>query len=186
VRAAPPDCPRRHVYVFAINGLTILPHIYGSMNGVGEHIEGLGLPRPRVASHYWRWAFQNEVRRIRAEDPCARFVLIGYSIGGGVTHSMCRALEADGVEIALLVYVDAHTFVNDFHRRPANVCRVVNVISSALCLPGKVLPEADANYRVEGVWHLGVPKHEATLEVLAQELDRVAATVPPCPGEPGH
>jgi hypothetical protein len=158
--------------------LTVLPHIYGSLNRLGEPVKGHGFRKPRVGSHYWRWRFQNEIRRLHREDPQARIVLIGYSIGGGVVHSMARALEADGIPIALVLYVDAHSFVNDFHDRPTNVCRVVNVISSAPCLRGRVLAGAEENYQVPGTWHLGVPRHEATLAVLARELARVAATDP--------
>jgi hypothetical protein len=166
------------VYIFAINGLTVLPHMCGSLNRLGEPIQGQGFRKPRVGSHYWRWRFQTEIRRIHRHDPQARFVLIGYSIGGGVVRSMARALEADGIPIALVLYVDAHSVVNDLHERPANVCRVVNILSTSVCLRGRVLAGAAENYQVPGTWHLGVPRHDATLGLLARELARVAATAP--------
>src|SRR5262249_6579707 len=92
--------------------------------------------------------------------------------------SMARTLEAEGIRVALLVYIDAQTFVNNFHHRLGNVCRVVNIVSSSWCLRGRRLDEAEANHKVDGVWHLEAPRHDATLEVLACELAKVAATVP--------
>jgi hypothetical protein len=68
--------------------------------------------------------------------------------------------------------------VNDFHERPKNVCRVVNIVSHGPCLGCAPLAEADENHDVPGTWHLGAPRHDTTLQVLAHELARVAATVP--------
>jgi hypothetical protein len=164
-----------------INGLTIVPHIYGSLNGIGDSFRELGFEDPRTATHYYRWSFQNKIRCIHREDPQARIVLIGYSIGASVVHSMARALEKEGIPIALLVYLDAHTFVNNFHRRPSNVCRVICITSSGLLLKGATVAEADCIQQVAGAHHLNVPKKMATWHTLVRELDAVAATVRPMP-----
>jgi hypothetical protein len=171
------QCRRQHVYVFMINGLTIVPHIYGSLDGYGEALPALGYTHLSVGTHYDRWKYLNQIRCIYQSDPQARIVLIGYSIGGSVVHSVARTLEKEGIPIALLVYLDAHTFVNNFHHRPGNVCRAICITSSGLVLKGRTVYEADAVYHVEGAWHLGVPKTEAVRLTLACELDAVAATV---------
>jgi hypothetical protein len=166
-----------------VNGLTIVPHIYGSMNGVGPYVEELGFCAPKVACHYWRWSFQNDIRRIHEQDPEAHFVLVGYSIGGSVVHSMARSLEKDGIFIDLLVYIDAHTFVNDLDKRPANVGKIVSINSCAWVLRGKC-HACDECHSVDTKFHLAAVQQEKTLVTLAQELTELATAVCGAPGHP--
>jgi pimeloyl-ACP methyl ester carboxylesterase len=162
-----------------VNGITILPHIYGSLNGISDYIEELGLKRPRVATHYWRWCFQKEMRRIYQRDPEARFVLIGYSMGGGVVQEIARTMAAEGIPIALVVFIDAHGICSDLDHRPGNVVRTVNINSQSPILHGRVLADAE-NYQVNTFRHLAAPKNVECLETLARELIGVASgSVPP-------
>jgi hypothetical protein len=183
VAPAPQPCNREHVYVFMVNGLTVLPHIYGSMNPVGRTLSEHGYCHNETATHYYRWSFQNKIRCIHQSDPQARIVLVGYSIGSGVIHSMARTFEKEGIPIALMVYLDGHSIVNHFDEKFCNVERVVNINSSSHILKGCAVPHADYTVQIESSRHLSVPKKEATLEVLLRELDMVAATVPPPPVE---
>lgn len=180
---------REHVHIFMINGLTILPHIYGSMNPVGETLKNHGYVHNQTATHYWRWSFQDKIRQVYRCDPQARIVLVGYSIGAGVVHGMAHTLEKEGIPIALLVYLDGHTFIEDFHDRPANVERAVCIRSSSFILRGALIEESNYVEMIDGSRHLSVPKKEATLELLLRELDMVALGVPasappPPPGYP--
>lgn len=171
-----PDCCAR-IHIFMVNGLTILPHIYGSMNGVGKYVEQLGFPQPRIACHYWKWCFEDEIRRIHQEDPAARFVLVGYSIGGGVVYSIAQTLEPEGIFFDLIVYIDPHSFIHCLDEQPKNVGKVVNVYSAGPILGCSDLA-ASENYYVPCVWHLGAPRQEATLDVLARELGLLATACP--------
>jgi len=173
-QALTPGC-RDHVYIFMVNGLTLLPHVCGSMNGVAAFVEQLGFCKPRVASHYWRWCFQNEIRRIHQEDPAACFVLVGYSIGGSVVYSMAQTLEEEGIFIDLMVYIDAHSFIHDLNQRPANVGKVVGINSTSWCLSGKCHPGEECHW-VETLFHLKAPRKEQTLHTLARELTELATT----------
>jgi pimeloyl-ACP methyl ester carboxylesterase len=157
-----------------INGLTILPHVFGSMNRVAPFVEKLGFPRPKVASHYWRWSFQSDIRQIHQADPDARFVLVGYSIGASVACSMAETLGRDGIFIDLLVYIDAHSFIHDFTKRPPNVGRIVSINSSAPFFSGKCRAGEEC-YQVDTMLHLATPRQETTLHILAHELTELAA-----------
>jgi hypothetical protein len=179
---APLPCGADHVYVYMVNGLTILPHVFGSMNGVGPHVEEDGFRKPRVASHYWRKAFLKEIRRVRCEDPQARFVLVGYSIGGSVVYGMAQDLQADGIFIDLMIYIDAHSFIHDLGCHPQNVGKVVSINSSSLFLPGKCHPGEEC-YHVDTPRHLAIPHKDETLAIMTEALRQVraAACAPPVP-----
>jgi hypothetical protein len=174
---AVPACCREHFHIYMINGLTILPHVFGSMNGLAPYVEELGFCKPKVASHYWRWAFQNDIRRIHQADPAARFVLVGYSIGGSVVYSMAQTLAKDGIFIDLIIYIDAHSFVHNFNPRPANVGKIVGINSASWVLAGKC-HDGEECHCVDTVFHLAAPRQETTLLVLARELTELAASCP--------
>jgi hypothetical protein len=173
-QALPPEC-RGRVHVFMVNGLTILPHLCGSMNGVGRYVEELGFCKPPLATHYGRWCLQKKIRRLHQEDPGARFVLVGYCIGASVVYAMAETLQADGIFIDRLIYIDAHSFVHDLSKHPWNVGKIVSISSSNWFLSGKCQAGQQC-HRVDTFWHLGVPRSTETLEVLARELTEVAAS----------
>lgn len=171
--ALPAGC-RERLHVYMINGLTILPHMAGSMNAMAPYVEDLGFCRPKVACHFWRWSYQNDIRRIHCTDPEARFVLVGYSMGASVVYSMAQALEKDGVFIDLIILIDGHTFVHDFKETPSNVGRVVSINSTAWALTGKCRP-GQTCYTVETFFHLAAPRQPEALRVLGMELIETAA-----------
>ncbi|MBY0524150.1 MAG: hypothetical protein K2R98_12165 [Gemmataceae bacterium] len=171
---AVPKCCRDHIHIFVVNGLTLVPHLYGSMKDIDRYVEGLGFERPPMACQYYKWDFIEQIRRIHGEDPQGHFVLIGYSIGGGVVHSIAHELVNDGIPIDLLVFIDPHSFCQNLDDRPANVRRLVNIISKGPCL-GSCTRRCEANHCVDDTWHLTVPQNERTLKILADELAALVA-----------
>jgi hypothetical protein len=175
-----PTICREHVHIYMINGLTILPHMCGSMNRMAPCVEELGFCKPKVASHYWRWSYQDDIRRIHQEDPDARFVLVGYSVGGGVVHSMAKTLEKDGIYIDLVVYIDPHSLTHDISTRPANVGKIVSINSTAWMLAGKCHCGEEC-HKVNTLFHLATPRQQKTLDVLSDELLKLADACGPVP-----
>jgi hypothetical protein len=141
-------------------------------------IEKLGFRKPSVGSHYWRWTFQNDIRRIQREDPEARFVLVGFSVGGGVVHSIAQTLEKDGIFIDLVVYIDAHSFLHCLEKRPRNVGKVVNINSSSWLLAGRCHPGEECHH-VDTFFHLAAPRQQKTLDTLCRELVELTARCSP-------
>jgi len=174
---APTTCNRDHVYVFMVNGLGLFTHVYGSMDPMARTLDEHGYVHHETATHHYRWSFQDKIRCIHQSDSRARIVLVGFSMGSGVIHSMARNLEKEGIPIALMVYLDGHCICDSFDERFCNVGRVVNITSTGPVLRGACVPHADCSLQIPS-FHHGVPKKEQTLQFLVDELDAVAASVP--------
>jgi len=171
--ALPAGC-RERLHIYMINGFTILPHMCGSMNAMAPYVEDLGFGKPKIACHYWRWSYQNDIRRIHSMDPQARFVLVGYSMGASVVYSMAQSLEKDGVFIDLIVLIDGHSLIHDFKETPSNVGRVVSINATAWALAGKCRP-GQTCYTVDSFFHLAAPRRPEALRFLGMELIETAA-----------
>jgi hypothetical protein len=158
------------VYVVLINGLD--PLYVGNLAGARDYLQELGFSKVYFGQLYDWWWFKSKVRRAYREDPCARFVIVGYSWGASMAHSLAWALQDESVGIDLVVYLDAVAFIPKFRHRPQNVRRVLNITSfSKLC---GVPAEGAENIRESDVWHFGPPTHPRTLEALAANLVSLA------------
>ena len=184
-----PRCCKDRVHIFIIHGLD--PLDYANLAGVREYFHSLGFTNTYYGQCYHGGYFADEIRRIHAADPEARFVLLGFSAGANVACAMTRALgEKDQITIDLLVYLGGNTLDNEPASRPANALRVVHILASGYIWKGEPIDGAE-NYRYTDVWHFGSPTHGATLETLARELAVVAErvtfveSVPPDPPRSG-
>jgi len=167
----PQEC-RDHVYVVLINGLD--PLYVGNLAGERDYLQQLGFSKIYFGQLYDWWWFKSKIRRAYREDPCARFVIVGYSWGASMAHSLAWAVQDEGIKIDLMVYLDAVAFCRKFHHRPENVCRVLNIRSfSLLC---GVPSDGAETIRESNVWHFGPPTHPRTLEALADNLVSLALT----------
>jgi thioesterase domain-containing protein len=153
-----------------INGLD--PLYVGNMAGERDYLQQLGFSNIYFGQMYDWWWFKSKVRQAYREDPQARFVIVGYSWGCSMAHSLARAVQDEGIEIDLLVHLDAVAFTRKFHHKLENVHRVLNITSfSMLC---GVPSEGAENIRESDVWHFGPPTHPRTLEALAANLVSLA------------
>jgi hypothetical protein len=170
-----PGCCRDHVYIFLVNGLD--PVNYGNLTGLRDHLNRLGFRQTYYGQFFHAPFFKKEIRRIHREDADAHFILVGFSVGVNVIHSMAQSVGADGVAIDGLVYLSGNNYVTPVpSRKPANVQRVVNVLASG---PLKYIGEVNYadNVHLPDSWHFGSPGHARTRELLARELATAAAAV---------
>jgi hypothetical protein len=173
---AVPKCCRDHVYVFLINGLD--PVNYGNLAGVQGYLNSLGISKTYYGQIYHLWSFAGEIRRISREDPDARFVLVGFSLGVNLVDALARMVQPDGVHIDLLVFLSGNHPVQPMPGdRPDNVDRVINLLASGLMATRGERDWAE-NLRIPHSLHFDTPTHPLTLEQLAQEMAALAATVP--------
>jgi hypothetical protein len=163
------------VHVFLVNGLDPL-HV-GNLPGVGTYIRDLGFQHTSCRELLCWWNLKTEIRQIRQEDPQARLVLIGYSMGGSVVHWMAHHLSDEDIPVDLVVYLDAPSICNMFHTQPDLVRRSVSLHSHGIVFRGRALDWADD--QEVSCMHLSAPTHQLTLETLARELTAVGATVNP-------
>jgi hypothetical protein len=167
---------RKHVYIFFVNGLD--PVNYGNVCGVRDYVQSLGYNKTYYGQIYHLWYFSSEIRRIHKEDPDARFVLVGFSLGVNVIDAVSHAVKGDGVSIDMMIFLSGnHPVMRMPHEKPENVERVVNILASGIMQTRGDRDYAE-NVRLADARHFDSPTHRETLEALARELASVAASVP--------
>src|SRR5271166_5283103 len=180
--ACTPKCCRDHVYIFLMNGLDVVN--CGNLAGLRDYLHDLGFNKIYYGQLYHVWWFQCEIARIHREDPDARFVLVGYDLGVNAVDGLARHVAQDGVQIDSLVFLSGNKGFGVPHSKPDNVARVLNILPDDKKAERSVREYAD-NTRLGCTSHLGAPSHVSTLQLLAELLTTVAATVPGVePAEP--
>jgi hypothetical protein len=172
-----PVACRNHVHVFLMNGLD--PTNYGNLTGLRDYVQELGFSKTYYGQLFHAAWFEREIRRIHEDDPDARIVLIGFSLGVQEMHSVAEDLNQDGIPVDLLVFLSGNHPVWFMPcERPANVHRVVNILASGAMKAFGVRAYAENVRLPDDTWHFGSPTHPYTLEKLSEELTALALTVP--------
>jgi hypothetical protein len=170
-----PSCCHNHVYIFFIHGLD--PLDYANLGGLRDYVQSLGFIKTYYGQLYHTHYFEKELRRIHADDPDARFVLVGFSFGANMVRNLAQSVKPDGVFIDLLVYLGGNTLENRPKDRPENVGHIVNILATGWIWNGDHLDGA-TNLNYDDVWHFGSPSHLQTLHTLSEQLSIVAGRVP--------
>jgi len=183
-----PQGSRNRVYVFLIHGVD--PLDFANLCGVREHLLAEGYVKTYYGQFYCAPWFVHEIRRIHKDDPEARFVLLGFSLGANMARDVAHAVDKDHIPIDLLVYCGGNTLHNVPRDRPCNALRIVNILACGCIWNGDHLDGA-LNLQYDDVFHFGSPAHPVTLQTLDEQLEQVAARVPlvlpeagPLPDEP--
>jgi hypothetical protein len=159
-----------------MNGLD--PVNYGNLTGLRDYLHKAGYRKTYYGQLYHANWFAKEIYRIHEEDPDARLVLVGFSLGVNFLDALSETLNKHGIAVDLLVFLSGNHPVWPMPaERPANVARVINVLSSGSMKYWGERPWAE-NVRLSSTWHFGSPTHPSTLERLTEELDLLSAAVP--------
>ena len=179
----PKSCPD-HVYVFAVNGVD--PLCLANFNGLCQLVKDQGFANTRFGQLYTCNLFAREIRAIRANDPQARIVLMGYSLGCNYVRCLTHALGRDGIQVDLLVYV-AGDFTWDMPRcQPDNASRVLNITAHGFIVTGGDLLFRGAelgrarNCRLN-TRHFLAPSRQETVAALLEELAALSSNAPAAP-----
>jgi hypothetical protein len=168
--------PRRsHVHIFLMQGLD--PLDLANVNGLTEYIHQLGYNKTHGGQFFHQWSFRKEMRNIHKEDPEARFVVIGFSLGSFMACELANAVKEEKLPIDLLIYLGGFILDNTPRTQPENAARIANIMTAGYLIKGPQMDRAE-NIRCSDVWHFGLPTHPRTRELLARELAVVAARVP--------
>lgn len=170
-----PQSARNHVHVFFIHGMD--PFDWANLEGVRDYVQTLGYIKTHYGQLYHVWQFESDLCRIHHEDPDARFVLVGFSFGANMVRNVARIAGAEQIPIDLLVYLGGNTLKDCPEDKPENALHIVNILATGCIWNGDHLEGAD-NFNYGDVWHFGSPSHPKTLDVLAEELAKVAGRVP--------
>jgi hypothetical protein len=178
-----PAWARDHVYVFLVNGVD--PGNICNFRGLYDYLCGLGFDNVYFGQLWDGPHFVREIRQIRCQDPQAKIFLLGYSAGASAVSWMAQSLKKDGTQIDVMVYLAGDLLRDCKTTQPENVCKILNIRAWGLVfLAGGLVNGADIagceNYSLGFVRHSCVPQDRRMLELLAEELVALAASVPAC------
>lgn len=170
-----PDPLRDQVHVVLVESI-IDPTSLGGLPSVERHLAAHGI------SHVSRFALveggtaadlADQVRQIRAQQPNARIMLVGWSAGTTQILGALKNLETDGTYVDSVVYLDS-LFINiaDATAYPANVGKNV-LIYRHQRKPPFTLPNSDL-YRIPVICHYSIPTEPKTLDIIHSEIVRLA------------
>jgi hypothetical protein len=169
-----PTCHRQKVYVFMVNGL--IPCGSGGMAGLRDQIAAAGFPKTAYGQLIHAGWLAGEMRRVHADDPCARFVVIGYDLGGSVAARLTAAGAAEGLPVDALVLLDPTGKI------PMADCGVRTILVRSAA-GGAAVPHTESVV-VPDAGHFRLPTHPVTVGVVCELLTEVAGKValpPPIP-----
>jgi len=171
---APSEEARDHTYFLVVNGMD--PLFVGKMNCFCEAIRCAGYKNVELYMLRHGCCTEGRVCEIRRNDPGAKIVFVGYSLGGNCVSKVCKALDCRKIFVDLLVYIGSDYLKDNDFVRPKNAGRILNITADGfigtggnLFFNGAVISGA-SNFRINAR-HFGVAKQPETLGLL---LDSVA------------
>jgi hypothetical protein len=175
--AACTDVPcqcRGKVYVFLISGFDPL-----DIDRVGDFRKALvrsGFTKVYDGQFYHDRFFAQEMRRLASEEPDARFVVVGFSLGADVAVSLADYVGKQGIPIALLASVDPYWWSSAPSKTPPNVQQVMNIHGERLFMPQTA--SAGAEIQIPETFPTNITANPLTVESLARALAGIAGALP--------
>ena len=169
----------QHTHVFFINGLD--PLNLGNFYCLSQFVRTHGYPNTYFGQMPSNFRVRDKIKEIRRCDADARIVLVGYSGGTYVVRTLAHDLQADGIDVDLLVYLGGDMIHNTTHRRPCNARRILNITGNGLLLTGGNLLwkgttlDCAVNVRIP-VRHILLPSRRETIQLLMNEFGALSTT----------
>jgi hypothetical protein len=157
----PGQC-RNQVYAFLINGLT--PPTHNGLSALRLKLAENGFAKVGIADLAGGLCVEHEIKKIRACEPDAQFVLVGYDVGASVAVCAARDLTSKGIPVEALVLLD-----------PVG-CKEACGVPTLLITSGKGASAVAHSQRVvvPNVGHFGLPAHPTTVAAIVDLLGGVA------------
>jgi pimeloyl-ACP methyl ester carboxylesterase len=176
-----PCACRGKVYVFLLSGFDPL-----DLDRVGDFRAALvraGFTKVYNGQFYHDRYFAQEMRRLAAEEPDSRFVVVGFSLGTEFAVSLAESVGHQGIPISLLASVDPYWWSGAPSKTPANVQQTMNLHGEPLLFANRA--GSGAEVQIPESFPNNITAHPLTVETLARALANVAGTVtPPPPSSP--
>jgi hypothetical protein len=160
-----PTCERQKVYVFMLNGIT--PNGSCGLEGLRTKLAEQGFSKIGCGQVFHAAWVADEMKRVLADNPDARFVLLGYDLGGGVAAKLAQESVRAGLPVDALVLLNPKGKAS---LTPSGV-RTLLVTSGAAGTP---TPHTESVI-IPDVGHFKLPTHPQTLAVVSNLLNEIAA-----------
>jgi hypothetical protein len=169
-----PESSKACVYVFLFDSFD--PFAMGQMGEVRDHLHHLGFGKT-----YYGWPhhlddFELEMGTVNAEQPKARFAIIGYGTGACAARKLAAFADAVGIPVDAVVYLE-----------PAGFDPVPEPVGAmnTFILRGIDVDPAAASTFVGRYFHgVDVARHPMTLELIEREMTLIGLGVPMTPRHP--
>jgi pimeloyl-ACP methyl ester carboxylesterase len=168
-----PQEKKDHVHFFLVNGFD--PAYSANLNGVAAYCRSIGFSNTTCLQLAGAGKLKRQILTIRAADPDARVILLGFSWGANIVRSLANRWERDGIMIDSMVYLGGDTVSNSPSSRPGNVRRILNITANGFLLSGGnlIFKGADIdgarNHRIN-VPHLALPSNREAIRLVGEEL----------------
>ena len=173
-RAVPHEC-RSNVTIFLFNGAD--PLEYGNLSGVRDYLNQIGFAKTYYGQIYHaEWCFE-EMKRIRAANPEARFVVIGFDFGAETAKILVQKAALGGIATDLLCYLEPKGIGMETGVAHSKLSRILTIQASRL-FGVPTAPVGSETVQLTSTTRYGVPTHPATLARLTEELSRISLQIP--------
>lgn len=166
--AADQDPAKQKVYLYFVHGLD--PFDIANLAGLERHFRDLGYSHTRLLQFYDSDEIIEDICQVKASNPDARIMILGFSAGTLTTSSVINTLHhKHQIDVDLVVYTAGIALMDTEEARPTYIGKIIHILDGGMVLPGVELTGAD-NYRFEDVWHFGTPSHANTMGIIEAEL----------------
>ncbi|MFO0849056.1 MAG: hypothetical protein U0871_10965 [Gemmataceae bacterium] len=171
---APVPMPTRgRVHVFLMNGLDVIDA--GRVNSLRDQLVESGFAKVYVAQRADRDWYYRELRRVTADEPEARLVLIGYGGAAAPVYNLTYEAERDGLPVDALVLIDPVGLNGDL----AAGLKAHSLVVRSHNWRGGAALTAKETVSVPGVGHRSLPCHTATVDSIVRILTASASSTTP-------
>ncbi|HEY1375553.1 MAG TPA: hypothetical protein VGF55_02105 [Gemmataceae bacterium] len=180
----PPECTaecadvpcacRGKVYVFLMSGLD--PFDLDRVADFRAALIRAGFNRVYNGQAFHDSYFAREMHRLALEEPDARFVLVGFSLGADYAVSLAESVAHYNIPITLLASVDPYWWSAAPTERPTNVQQVMQIHGQPLLFANRA--SAGMDVEIPESFPTNITAHPLTVEHLARTLASIAGTLP--------
>lgn len=175
--ASGPECElptacRNQVYVFLINGVT--PPTHNGLNALRMKLGENGFAKVGIADLAGALSVEHEIKKIRACEPDAKFVLVGYDVGAPAVICDARHLASKDIPVEAVVLLDPVG--------TKEVCCVPTLLIASGKKPCTV-PHSK-QIVVPDASHFTLPAHPLTVATITDLLSTIASNGYPATSAP--
>jgi hypothetical protein len=173
VLGAGPTCElpigsRQQTYAVLVNGLT--PSCGSGLDGLRDKLAEQGFAKVYYGQLCHALWLAQEMRRVHKADPDARFVVVGYDLGGPVAARIVRDATDDGLNVDALVLLDPTG------KQDTIGCRVQTILVSSGA--GSAAVPHTEMLIVSDAGHFTLPTNPVTVELMCELMNESAGRVP--------